>query len=1152
MLITRLRLTGFKSFVDPTELVIEPGLTGVVGPNGCGKSNLLEALRWVMGETSYKSMRGSAMEDVIFSGTAGRPARNTADVTLVLDNRRRTAPAEFNDVDELEVTRRIERDAGSTYKVNGREVRARDVRVLFEDAATGARSPALVRQGQIGDIVNARPDQRRRILEDAAGIAGLHSRRHDAELRLKASETNLLRVSDVLGQMKSQIDGLKRQARQAQRYANLSEQIRAAEALTLYLKWGEAQRDVATEEAALREVQSVVSSKISLEAGLITRSAEFAAELERLRKTEAERAAALTRLTIARENLDNEIAGAEARLEELSHEIERVSGDRARETAQLQEAQQRVAELESELRSIADLPGHEVEQVERLQSLIAELRLEVARREEHHHSLSVQAMQQASALRLAETRLADKRAEAARAADRLDQLRIEAATAEKSAPSSDDLEDLENACRETEAAYQRISSALDEARDTAARLAVMAREKRDLEAAARLEAKGIDTEHATLSRLIGVVSDDGWSPVLDAMTVEHGFEAAVGAALGDTLDAPADSAAAAYWVALPAGEGDPRLPPGVQPLSEVVQVPRELERVIAQIGIVDSAESGRALQPRLAAGQVLVTQAGDVWRWDGFVATASAPGGAAKRLAERNRLIEVEARASEAARLVGRASAVREEAEREQQAAASRSAELETELRKAEADVRISRDALMRHTQQLEAHAARSAATSDALRRAEHDYGILLESITQFEMELRNTPAPDLSSDISAAADARDEARTALADAEQQLAVCQREFQLRRQSIEALEKEIVRWRSRISNSEAHAAALADRAVRIEQLQSRLRPVPNSAREKREALAEEIAAAETARTKSADAIAAAENGAREVASQLRSINSEMAAARERKARVETHLESARMRRTQIAQSIQAEFGVRPEGCVRLTGLEHHSKLPTLAKAEDRLAKLRLERERLGGVNLEATGELDRISTEFEKLSRDRSDIEDAVSKLRAGISRLNREARQRLVASFETVNRHFASLFETLFGGGEAQLEFIEHEDPLQGGLDIIARPPGKKPVTLSLLSGGEQTLTALSLIFAVFLTNPSPICVLDEVDAPLDDSNVDRFCTLMERMAGETDTRFLVITHHPLTMSRMNRLFGVTMAERGISQLVSVDLETAERFREAG
>ncbi len=409
MKISRLRLLGFKSFVEPTELVIEQGLTGVVGPNGCGKSNLLEALRWVMGETSHKSMRAAAMDDVIFSGTNSRPARNSAEVTIFLDNSERKAPAEFNGFDTIEITRRIEREAGSAYRINGREARARDIKILFEDAATGARSPALVRQGQIGEIVNAKPEQRRRILEDAAGIAGLHSRRHEAELRLKATETNLARLNDVLGQLNSQVESLKRQARAARRYKEISGDIRRQEALLFHLSWTEAQAHVDAEEAALRQTLATLGDATQAEAQALGEEARLADGMNPLREEEAKRAAIVARLRLEQETFEQEAQRAADRQRELEARAEQLSTDLAREEALITEAREILAGLEREVEALRTAEAGADAHEGAAKSTLAEAESALQSAEQHHAELTANAAERRAKRNSLEAGLAERR-----------------------------------------------------------------------------------------------------------------------------------------------------------------------------------------------------------------------------------------------------------------------------------------------------------------------------------------------------------------------------------------------------------------------------------------------------------------------------------------------------------------------------------------------------------------------------------------------------------------------------------------------------------------------------------------------------------------------------------------------------------------------
>ena len=571
MQITRLRLLGFKSFVEPTELLIERGLTGVVGPNGCGKSNLLEALRWAMGETSYKSMRGAAMEDVIFAGSEDRPSRNSAEVTLFIDNSERKAPAEFNDSDALEVMRRIEREAGSAYRVNGRDVRARDVRLLFEDAATGARSPALVRQGRIGEIVNAAPQERRRVLEDAAGIAGLHSRRHEAELRLAATEANLTRLSDLIGQLAAQLQALKRQARQAQRYREISGKIRATEALLHHLTWVGACAHVDEEEASFQRALAAVAQETKAEGEALRQQAEAAEKLQPLRDEEAARAAVLHRLSVERDALDREEARAKARQAELETRLAQASRDLAREEEHIAEAEGILRRLGEEKRRLeaASSRDHEEPQL-RAAAAKAKAALDAAE----------------ATLRAATTALAEARAERgqhegekselqarmARLEAQGGEIEAELARAEAESGTGGKLQALNAGLAELSANVQRIEVELQaaEAEEEAALKAEA--ETRAAAAAAKLASQELETELATLMKLLAPAHD--WSPIVEEIKITSGYEQALGAALGDDLDAASDENGA---LALAADHGfgrRSRAARGRDPAQQIRQRPR--------------------------------------------------------------------------------------------------------------------------------------------------------------------------------------------------------------------------------------------------------------------------------------------------------------------------------------------------------------------------------------------------------------------------------------------------------------------------------------------------------------------------------------------------------------------------------------------------
>ncbi|MFN3656453.1 MAG: chromosome segregation SMC family protein, partial [Pseudolabrys sp.] len=640
MKLTRLRLLGFKSFVEPTDFLIEPGLTGVVGPNGCGKSNLVEALRWVMGESSHKSMRAASMDDVIFSGNTSRPARNNAEVAISIDNSDRGAPAAFNDADLLEIARRIERESGSNYRINGRDVRARDVQILFADASTGARSPALVHQGRIGEIIQAKPEQRRRVLEEAAGISGLHARRHEAELRLKAAENNLLRVEDVIGQLTAQMDALKKQARQAVRYRTVSAQVRKAEATLYHLRWTAASIEVTEAEQGKEAGIRAVAERTTAEAEASKRQAEVAAGLPELREAEARAGAALHRLNVARAELDREEQRARDRIAELDTRLTQFAADSEREqrlAADAEEALARIAAEEETIRAEAaanagrrsgvDAKVAEAgEALNAVEKVFSELTARLADLTARRNQLEASVRSHGERAARLETEMAEiERELTALEADSGPDLAALTAAAEEAQAA---VAAADAAALEAEAAHQSARAALDATRNPLAE--------------AERKVQRLETEAKTLSKVLAVDTKNLWPPVMDSVAVDKGYEKALGAALGDDLDAPIDPSSPMRWAGAAIDAADPSLPEGVEPLAKHVAAPDELARRLSQIGVVDRAEAAR-FTGLLKPGQRLVSVEGDLWRWDGFAAAAHAPTGAARRLAERARLADIEA-----------------------------------------------------------------------------------------------------------------------------------------------------------------------------------------------------------------------------------------------------------------------------------------------------------------------------------------------------------------------------------------------------------------------------------------------------------------------------------------------------------------------------
>ena len=1143
MQIRRLRLTGFKSFVEPTELRIEPGLTGVVGPNGCGKSNLLEAIRWVMGESSPKSMRGGGMEDVIFAGTSQRPPRDFAEVAIHCDTEGNVVAglSDASEGHELEIIRRIERGAGSAYRANGRDVRAKDVALIFADAATGAHSPALVSQGKIANVIAAKPTDRRAMLEEAAGIAGLHVRRKDAEQKLRATETNLNRLSEIVADMEVRANALRRQARAAEKYRKLSEDIRIAEGRLIYARWrdaaaaaDQARRDADAAEAAVKAAQTELETVSAAQVEVATRVSSARAEAQAQRDALAEATATLVRL-------QGEERAARQRLDDLAAQQARLAEDRAREGELARDAHAALTALDAEAKRLTqDIAAHDAGKaalVEAHQAAQARLRdAEVA---------LAQARAKAAS-EAADRRIAVSARDTAEAAVRRiagDRQRVEAdiaALGDSAALAATQAESARRA-QQAEAAIAAAESALHEAEaDREAIAADLGAIDAGL-AEARAALAALDGEAATLERALAAARTDD-DRILDRLRVTPGHEAALAAALGDDLDAGTDRDSARSWGGADTDNNDPALPAGTQPLAAFVQAPPALARRLAQIAVADR-DTG---QP-LAVGQRLVTLDGVMRRWDGFV-TRGDGATATERLQRQNRLDALAAQRPQVELGVQelqdrRDTAATQLAERTDAAAAARRAlasadeARRTALRaadQAQAALDRHRDAAALFDRRLaEIAAAGSDAAADLAAKEAALAALPDDSLARAALEGEESATDRARSDANGARDALADHERALAGLSERHAVVGAEIK----SWKARAGEAAR---RVTDMDKRAEALTTEAAKLAGLPEKLAADSEAAAARQTEVRGKVGAAEAQERE-------AEAALREAEAALTTIRERVAAARETRAGAVARSENAELRRIEMGRLSGERFECPPPLLPQKVGFEGDDVDDASAEsaAHDRLIG---ERERLGPVNLVAADELAELDVERERSAAEIEELQQAVNRLRGSIGNLNREGRVRLLAAFETVNEHFQRLFATLFNGGQAHLELVDSDDPLEAGLEIMAQPPGKRLGTLTLLSGGEQALTAVALIFGLFLTNPAPICVLDEVDAPLDDANIERFCDLLDRMTRETKTRYLIVTHNAVTMARMHRLFGVTMIEKGVSRLVSVDLGGAEEL----
>ena len=1136
----RLKLSGFKSFVEAADLRIEPGLTGIVGPNGCGKSNVLEAIRWVMGEASAKSLRGGGMDDVIFAGTATRPARDFAEVSLLIerDPDDGTGRAGGEAGGESEVTRRIERGAGSAYRIDGRDVRAKDVGLLFADAATGAHSPALVSQGRIGAVIAAKPTERRMMLEEAAGIAGLHARRKDAEQKLRATEANLERLDEILSDQEARAATLRRQARAAERYRALTARIRLSEAKLLYARWAEADRAATTagDEAAAadseaRRLQAAMQAAHALQRG------SAAALSDRREAAAAAREAGSTlahQLATARARRDTAVR----RLSELERLIVSLAADSAREQALKADAERALAALGAE-RQLLETRLAEGEAT--AARIAAELSAAEAVSRDAEARLAALLARQAAVR--AERRVAEAAVEAAENQARRAQAERDRLGAQLDALGDGRSEQaaLDAAAAQGEQAGLALAKA-ETALASAEAGRATAAEARDAAesglATARAALSAARSESEALTRALA----HGSGAAIAQLTAAPGYERALAAALGEDIDAALGGDGPRRWEGSESSPADPPLAAGLERLLDHVAAPQALHRRLAQIGIAD-ADRGE----QLAVGQRLATRDGRLRRWDGLVSIGGGAA-AAERLLRANRLAELDrilpaladaAATAEGARDQAAAAvdAQRQAAEAAREQAASAERRRRDAARASDA-ASAALDRLADQRRQLDERLADVAplvaAASESVASAQTILGALAE------------PAA-LEDDIVAARDAAGLAGGTVAEARAQSATRARETAAERERVATAGREASEWDTRLAMTGERLADAARRAEALVAERAELADDPDRQAQVIARLEQEAAASEAAIAAAAGGERDAQEAVATAARALQELGEASAAAREARAGAAARAEAQAGRAQDFARLSTEQFECPPPLLPERVGFAA-AALDDAAAEKALLDRLGGERERIGPVNLVAEQELAELDAGRAASAVERDELGQAIARLRGSIGSLNREGRVRLLDAFGQVDAHFRSLFRTLFDGGQAHLELIESDDPLEAGLEIMAQPPGKRLSALTLLSGGEQALTAVALIFALFLTNPAPICVLDEVDAPLDDANVERFCDLLDRMSADTATRYLIVTHNAVTMSRMHRLYGVTMIEPGVSRLVSVDLGGAEQL----
>ena len=1135
------RISGFKSFLEPTEIQMNMGLTGVVGPNGCGKSNIVEAIKWIMGENSARQMRGDGMDDVIFSGTNERPSRNFAEVSIKLDNSEKKAPAIFNHYDEIEITRKIEREKGSVYRVNGKQVRARDIQLIFADNGTGARSSGIVGQGRIAQIIDSNPEDRRVILEEAANIKGLHSRRHEAELKLKGASDNLDRLSDIEQTYKEQLIELEKQGRKAARYRSVGERIRKAEATLFFNLMNNAKKEANDLDIQLKNANENVSQGQIKVAEHIKSQLHLANKIPDLKKDEAEKAATLQTLNITKIKLDEEKSSAQNTLQNIINQINLINNDIARESEIKEDAKKSLSTLLTEEKNLKEDSENFSTKIIKATDLVKKLRSisdaaddklstitsEIYSIKSDKSDLEKRINNLKQKIEVTQNQLANFNIEDDKNRFKLDKEKI--INLKKLIQENNQLNDGYKVELEK---LEKLETRLIEEKNTAV-----------------FEFNKVNLEFDSLSTLLG-------RDTLNSNTLEktigniNNLEEAIGSVLGETLLAPIlsddqSTENTTYWRDDFKTISPASLPESVIPIVTKITKSSILDTALKGVGIVNNKEIAFKLQKKLTFGQALTTPSGGLWRWDGFVQPQGVQNSYSERLQQIARL-----------RLLQNKLPSLEE---NQSLSEKRLDECFNNIKKYKDDLsnlQVKLSSLISESNQLELQNTKVESkllSSEALiKELKNTERMSLEELSELEKEFNNSlNLPSLLAEELKVRNNADQSRNELTDAmaaEQQIK-SEESFQSRNLIQLGHQKE--NWKVREEEAKTRLISLEERLKTSQDEKNRLSTLPESFEKKEVELNIKIEEAISNRNIAADQLVKNETSLNDADKQVREAEKVVSTLREEMIKIEALLNLSKAKIQNIEERVFEKLKMKSTELNKFINTkEEDQPIKSIEILEKTLQRLLNERETLGAVNLRAEDEMNEMLNKIEVMSKERVDLEEAIAKLRSGIFELNKEGRQRLKESFEEVNENFKQLFQKLFGGGNAELRLVGNEDPLQAGLEVLASPPGKKMQLLSLLSGGEQALTAISLIFSVFLCNPAPICILDEVDAPLDDTNVGRFCDLLNQIVDETNTYFMVITHHRLTMAKMDRLFGVTMEQKGISKLVSVDLEQASRIRD--
>ena len=1135
-----IRISGFKSFLESTEIPIDNGLTGIVGPNGCGKSNIVEAMKWVMGENSARQMRGDGMDDIIFSGTNERPARNFAEVSIKLDNTEKKAPSNFNHFDEIEISRKIEREKGSVYRVNGKQVRSRDIQLIFADNGTGARSSGIVSQGRISQIIDSSPENRRVILEEAANIKGLHSRRHEAELKLNGATDNLSRLLDIEQTYNEQLVELEKQARKAARYRSVGERLRKAES-TLFIKLLHSSETELKNFKKEFEIATDDVNKAQLDVSKSTKSKLAAFDkIPELKKIEAEKAAFLQSLNINKIRLEEEKSSANKTLDNISNQISQIEIDIEREEEIKEDSKKTLLNLvDEEKKLIIESKAFEGK-IDQAISLVKELKKKSDEADQDLSSINSKIYSINSNNENIEKRITDLKEKIKKSEFQIPQFNIleeQKSFKENKVKIIEGkklLEDKNKLLLTKKNEYEAIKIILN-----------------DLNKAKTEADYKVNITKAELNSLSSLLGHDTSNKETLENSIDSfaSLEKSIGSILGETLLAPVLSNLdtpknTPFWRKNLRGVIETKLPDGVKPIIKNIKNNSILDLALLGVGVVDNEEIAFKLQNKLSFGQALTTVEGGLWRWDGFVQPPEVQNSYSERLQKIAKLRSLEKKFPD---LENKQKNIQNNINKNEtyiNVIEKNILELENEIY----DLIEEKNNLNLLNTKIE-----SKISSSTILIKEHQNIIDLSNkeLNSLNKELIiSSNLPLLLTEELKIRNIADQCRNSLTDAmaaEQQVRNHE-SFQSR--NLLQIKNQKTNWVKREDEAIARLLTLQNRQKNLSEEKQKLMNLPDNFKKREDELNLEINKALLVRNKAADNLVEAETNLNELEKLEKLSEQKLSLLREEMIKIEAKLNLSKAQVKNIEDRVWEKLRIKNDQLYEIANLDKNDEIDISIDAlEKTVQRLINERDSIGAVNLRAEEEMNEMRDKIKTMSDERIDLEQAIDKLKTGIFELNKEGRQRLKESFEEVNKNFKNLFQKLFGGGSAELKLVGNEDPLLAGLEVLASPPGKKMQLLSLLSGGEQALTAISLIFSVFLCNPAPICILDEVDAPLDDSNVGRFCNLLEKIVEETDTYFMVVTHHRLTMAKMDRLFGVTMEQKGISRLVAVNLEQANRIK---